>query len=417
VRRKPDLVFGAALLAVLGFAWGMVELGRLRFTRGDHYPPYSSLRSDPRGCRILFTALQEQSGMQAQRWLRPLSDAPVDTQTTLWILGVKSLQSLDEAQVLDLVRRGSRVVIALQATAGLGLAQAECCPAEPPPEPASDADSDAASDSESLVGAIGDTLLRGASWLGVNHNTAVSAANATVAQRHADATAFLPAELFWSGKSGLTPDRRRTAAWQILYSYAEQPVVLEHQFAGGGSLVLLADSYLLSNEAMLLNRQPQLLAYLVGHRQQMLFCETQHGLMAQTSIAALLRRYRLHGAVIGLLVVALLFIGRQSSSLLPPQMAETATPQRPLRGHDADAGMTSLLRRHLSEDELLAKCVHQWQLDQCLHGTHISSAQQQQIQAIIAEQHQQLRPRRNWAAAYKRIQAICQEKEKAHGQQ
>ena len=61
------------LLVVAGFAVGVVQLFRLRLAHGDVYPPYSSLREDPLGTKVLFASLENLAGVSARRNLRPLN--------------------------------------------------------------------------------------------------------------------------------------------------------------------------------------------------------------------------------------------------------------------------------------------------------------------------------------------------------
>jgi hypothetical protein len=62
-----------AALLVAVFAIGIVELFLLRFAAGDVYPPYSSLRSDPSGTRVLYESLEKIPGATVVRHLKPLN--------------------------------------------------------------------------------------------------------------------------------------------------------------------------------------------------------------------------------------------------------------------------------------------------------------------------------------------------------
>ena len=52
-------------------------------------------------------------------------------------------------------------------------------------------------------------------------------------------------------------------SWQTLYSVDDKPVIIERTM-GKGTLVLCADSYFISNEALRSERHPQLLVWLLG---------------------------------------------------------------------------------------------------------------------------------------------------------
>ena len=70
-RRFPAGLVGVALVFAL-FGWGVVELFELRFSAGDVYPPYSTLRNDPLGAAAFYEALNSLPGLRVERNLRPL---------------------------------------------------------------------------------------------------------------------------------------------------------------------------------------------------------------------------------------------------------------------------------------------------------------------------------------------------------
>ena len=70
--RALPLAALALAAALLAFAVGVVHLFQLRFSVGDVYPPYSTLRADPLGAEVFFDALAGQPGLGVERNLRPL---------------------------------------------------------------------------------------------------------------------------------------------------------------------------------------------------------------------------------------------------------------------------------------------------------------------------------------------------------
>jgi len=82
--------------------------------------------------------------------------------------------------------------------------------------------------------------------------------------------------------------------------------------------VLAADSYFTSNEALLHERHPKLLAWLVGAGTRAVFDETHLGVAENPGMAALARKYRLHGVAAVLLLLAVLHVWGSAASLLPP---------------------------------------------------------------------------------------------------
>ncbi len=62
----------ALLGAIAAFAAGIVHLFDLRFSTGEVYPHYSTLRSDPLGTKALYYSLQELPSLRVERNVRPL---------------------------------------------------------------------------------------------------------------------------------------------------------------------------------------------------------------------------------------------------------------------------------------------------------------------------------------------------------
>ena len=91
----------------------------------------------------------------------------------------------------------------------------------------------------------------------------------------------------------------------------------ERFWAYEGSLVLMSDAFLASNEALWKDRQPELLRWLAGGSARLVFDETHLGVNEQPGIATLLRRYQLYWVVAAALAVFGLAIWRNASPLVP----------------------------------------------------------------------------------------------------
>ena len=72
------LAIVAILVLVLGagFIAGVMYLFGLSFAAGNVYPQFSSLRSDPRGARLLYESLAALPGVTVSRNLVPLEFLP-----------------------------------------------------------------------------------------------------------------------------------------------------------------------------------------------------------------------------------------------------------------------------------------------------------------------------------------------------
>src|SRR5665213_4223364 len=111
----------APLLLVLllaGFGLGVVWLFQLRFTAGDIYPPYSSLRADPLGAKVFYESLKDIPSLAVRRFSQASAKLEGSPNRVLFIFGTDT-NNLGEMPESDfkILRRflfsGGRVVISL----------------------------------------------------------------------------------------------------------------------------------------------------------------------------------------------------------------------------------------------------------------------------------------------------------------
>ena len=153
---------------------------------------------------------------------------------------------------------------------------------------------------------------------------------------------------------------RLEPAWQIDYEAKDLPVVISRSW-GNGRIIVASDSYFVSNEALRDDREPRLLQWTVGPRGLLLFDETHLGTQEQEGVMVLARRFGLDGYLYGLLVVAGLFLWRQSVPLVPPAAPDARdTGGGVVSGKDSRSGLVNLLRRNIAPRDLLATCLAEW---------------------------------------------------------
>ncbi|WP_075088130.1 hypothetical protein [Verrucomicrobium spinosum] len=138
-------------------------------------------------------------------------------------------------------------------------------------------------------------------------------------------------------------------------------IMIAEQRIGQGSVVVATDSYFASNEALLKERAPQFLAWLVGPSREVIFDEFHLGTVESPGIMTLARRLHLQGLFIGGLVLFGLFIWQSSSSLVPAEDVAGKESEAVVSGHGATAGLISLLRRGISRGQLLTRCFEVWE--------------------------------------------------------
>jgi hypothetical protein len=164
----------------------------------------------------------------------------------------------------------------------------------------------------------------------------------------------LPGRLPWRARATLEP---RDAAWKTVYSWSGQPVLLRRTF-GKGEIILLADSFLLTNRAMWEARHPEFLTWLFGERHAVMFYERHLGVAEDPGFAWLIKRYRLEGLIVALLAIVALFVWRNSVALVPIRSAEDegGGVQTMSRG----SSLLSLVSRSLPASQVLQLCVDEW---------------------------------------------------------
>ena len=123
-------------------------------------------------------------------------------------------------------------------------------------------------------------------------------------------------------------------------------------------MVVLADAYLLTNEAMWKSRQTGLLIWLIGAGDQVIFDESHLGVSDQPGVTSLVARYRLHGVLVAILLVFALFVWRHSCPLVPASAQSSDSVQA--APAESGTSLAALVRRAIPESQLLAVSVQEW---------------------------------------------------------
>jgi hypothetical protein len=149
-------------------------------------------------------------------------------------------------------------------------------------------------------------------------------------------------------------------SWRVIYSAEGRPVIIERPL-GNGSLVLAADSYFMSNEALRSERQSELLAWMVGRNPTIVFDETHLGIRKHPGLLSLIKKHRLHWLIFAFAILALLFIWKNSVYFVPPSKKRIyPSGQNVYAGQDSTEGLVSLLRRNIPAGQLLYTCAREW---------------------------------------------------------
>src|SRR6185312_1701109 len=124
------------------------------------------------------------------------------------------------------------------------------------------------------------------------------------------------------------------------------------------------------------------------------------GIVETSGVAMLMRKYRLHGLAAGLLLLAGLFIWKNSTSLVPSHAEERHEDF--VVGKDSQAGFVNLLRRSIAPRDLLAACFAEWKKSGA-QKRNTASPRIQQAEAIFNSENSLANKDRNPIETYKKI--------------
>lgn len=300
-------LLGVMMLSALALilAIGLFQIFRIRLVSGEFYPEWSSLRSDRGGTRVLFDSLAGTGRVETVRKYKGLAQEPERNATVLFAgfspvaLAGASSDDLDEFE--KAAQAGNRIVIAIDP----------------------------------------------GNWLSPPKQDPTSA----LAKRWGIAFERLPGnedtnEAYFTRSAGWTKDAAVNG----------RLIIVERGF-GAGSIVLAAGSGMFSNEALATNRNTSLLLRLLGPNIRVVFDESHLGVQETGSILGLVHKYRLDGALWGLLALAFVFVWSHAAGFPPARAVLTGT----IAGHDARGGLAQLLRRQIPASRVVESCVVEWE--------------------------------------------------------
>lgn len=332
----------ALLLVLLGvFALGVGRLFVLRFDAGDMYPPYSTLRADPLGAKVLYEGLKTLESISVRRNYDSFTRMGITDKTCLFLLGTRpflmdgmpeeSFQAFEK-----MLQRGGSLIIAYY-----------------PEGPAGNGGKNHDSPPTTLVSLQEE-------WGFKTARARTTALERTAFRAPDKAYKALPSEIPWHSALHFHDIKEPwQAVYTAVYTMEEHPVIIKRPL-GKGRIILSADSYLFSNEALSGDRHPGLLAWFVGGSEELVFDETHLGSARSPGIAALAWEYNLYWPALGLLLVAALFIWKNASHFVPPRDEEGGDHEGVLVDRDETSGLISLLRRSLPDKDIVTICYGEW---------------------------------------------------------
>lgn len=328
------------LVVTAGFLYGLWRLYDLRFSAGDIYPVYSSLRADPLGAMAFYESIGQLPDFAVTRNFLSVPSVPKQKATVLF-LGVDPFifhaspeDRLKEYETL--AGGGARVVIAM--------------------EPVRRADEPKKTEEPDQNKEHPEPTAIEKRW-GVTFGYVTRPASEP------------PEEIF-----------SRPKLTALYFRYKGQRLTKVELPFETGAVVLLANSYPMSNEALAGERDTKFLAETLGANRQVIFDEHHLGLSDEGGVITLARKYRLQGVGGALLALLALFVWKNSTSFLPPRAAQVE--QESVAAKDVSSGLANLLRRNVSKKTLMATCLEQWEKSQ--HGGRFYSRNKiQRVRAAV----------------------------------
>lgn len=372
MRRRSDIVLLAlGAVTLLGIILAVGRLFDLRREDGDIYQEYSSFRTDPLGTKGLYLSLERVGAAAVERHTQSWSRLEGASGQTLLVLGVGPWAYVERTGVTSLerfMREGGRLIV------GLDPAQANVDPGErweyrqirererKRDRRKRDGKDDEDDSDERGVG-FTTPEVEADPWGLILANWGARA------RREAGEARKAPAQLAETAPPGDLPQVLTLRSgvgfeagepWRPVYERGGRAVALERPF-GRGSLVVLSDASLLSNENLATSPEPSLIAWAVGPAERIVFDEHHLGVTRRPGVMTLMRQYGLHWAFIPLAILGLLFVWRSASPLAPRDMAmEFAPTPQEMDSRDSFEGLVNLLRRNLPEAKLLETCLEEW---------------------------------------------------------
>lgn len=428
LNRKNIILAGLTVLGVLLIA-GFTAILEKRFAEGGIYPHYASFRPDPLGTSVFYESLEAMEGVEVRRNIKHLNSLKsLDEDSVLLLLGypresLENLRAPENSPVLEAVKGGARLVIAMNP----GLVPEVYRPEEDDwierrrqlrdeasrkkrNQERPEKTSEKASEKGEAKGEAGDKDLSGGDEDDDDELRRIEELIVSMeGPRLTDELEFDIAapdeferpERGWRTQTGKSyrkdallgnPPRWRSQyraepdgdAWRKVLRVKKAPVVIERKW-GKGSVVFATDSFFVSNEALHDAGDAGFLLWLLGGKTDVVFDETIHGTRETGGAMKLIRRHRLHGFFLGMLIFVGLWAWRSASSLAPgSDLMDRGliSSGGAVWGEHSRSGLVRLLRRSVPGKELLRRCFSVWRESQ---HRDISEEVESRVESVILE--------------------------------
>lgn len=330
---KKSLQLMVFIGGLLTFALSVYLLLPQSARNQDAFPGYSSLLPNPKGMKVLHNSIERIPGFEIRRNYRPYSELNGSSDTLLVMGGLSSwrsrlplniLEEENDSGLSNFVKSGGTLLIAYWPwTPSQESDDAETTSSEEETDETEEFESTEENEEEPEVRRI----------------------LATVAESGMTSGEYEPFE--WRSRYALNlPD----TGWEIHQTIGEHPAIASSTL-GAGKVIVCADAYFLSNEAML-DPPVDFIQWLTQDKRVIIFDEWSKGVRDNRSILYLLRKHKLLAFLLSLVISAVLLFWHNSSSVLK---GSSAVGESPEGQHEASA-TAILLRKDVPANRLLDAC-------------------------------------------------------------
>lgn len=299
----------------------------------DAFPGYSSLLPNPKGMKVLHNSIERIPGFEIQRNYRPYSELEGSTDMLL-IMG--GLQSWRQSLPMNVIEENNDHGLSAFVESGgsLLIAYTPWISSQDADQTMDDSDSEDEMEEEEEVSDSEETEK-------TRHRYILD----TVAEAGMTHGEFEPFQ--WKSRYALDLPED---GWQIHQSIGEHPAIASTSL-GEGTIIVCADAYFISNEAML---DPPLdfIKWMTTGKRVIIFDEWSKGVQDNRSIVYLLRKHKILAFLISLIVTSVLLFWHNSSSVL----ARSAMLQEAENGQHETSATAVLLRKDVPAKSLVTAC-------------------------------------------------------------
>ncbi|HSI82757.1 MAG: hypothetical protein ACAI35_02085 [Candidatus Methylacidiphilales bacterium] len=387
--RAPWFSVTLGLLFTAVFIWGIVSIVRHQLVRGGSYPNYSTPSLTPTGLRALSDTLRSLPGLDVRQDNRNFSVlkgnpenlfilAGFDTYTYILSHLHQPLSLLELTKVEEFPEKGATLLIAFANLAddprsSDNLEQSRKFAMQQHIE-SEDELPEQSCNRAARTARLGERMLKAGALLDMMLGLNFEVRPGSEAERRrltdparpprreiatlADsAPVQLDKELTWKSLNFL----KLSPGWIVLYNTPEGRPAIAMRKVGKGRIIVSASSDWLCNSGLRLHAAPRLLAWIVDGHERIFFLERHLSFQDTRGVMWLVREHGLLGFVVGLLLLLVLFLWRNSTSLAPRlDLAGSEERGAVLLGQDSSEGFLNLLSRNVPRKEILPKAYASW---------------------------------------------------------